>query len=137
MEQTRVFEERLRPRDHLTSLAFELPRILKAIDRIRQDVCSSSPTSETTCSLLEDIHHRLRANFESWLEEVKKSIGGNLFWPSSHTKIFGEQPIDPECSPKHKSSLQQLVFANETTAGLLVHYWAFQLELITAQDDLQ
>lgn len=123
-------------RDHLTSLAFELPSILEAVDQTRQDVRSSSPTSGAACLPLGDIH-RLHAKFESWLDELKKTASGDLFWPSSQTKVVREQAVDLECSPKHKSSLQQLVFANGTIAGLLVHYWAFQLELITAQDDLQ
>jgi hypothetical protein len=123
-------------RDHLASLALELPKILEAVDQIRQVVRRSSQTSEVIHSLLGDIH-KLHTKFESWLDNVKHSIKGDLFWPSSQTKVFREQAVDPECSPKHKSSLQQLVFANGTIAGLLVHYWAFQLELITAQDDLQ
>jgi hypothetical protein len=123
-------------RDRLTSLAFELPGILEAVDHVRQDLRSSSQTSGVIYSLLGDIQ-KLRAKFESWLEEVKNSIEGDLFWPSSQTKNFREQSSDPECSPKHKSGLQQLVFASGTVAGLLVHYWAFYLELITAQDDLQ
>ena len=123
-------------RDHLAALAFELPGILDAVDKIRQNSCNPSQNSDVACLLLEETH-RLHAKFEAWMAGVKNLIKVDLFWPSSQTKGVRAQTIDPECSPKHKSSLQQLDFANGTVAGLLVHCWAFQLELLTAQDGLQ
>jgi len=71
------------------------------------------------------------------MTEVEQSIGGDLFWLSSETKIPRPQVIDPKCSPKHKIGLQQLSFANGTIAGLLVHYWSSHLELLMVEDLLQ
>jgi hypothetical protein len=124
------------PRDRLTSLAFEIPGLLDAIDRTQKSACRNPKLPSGTELLLQRIR-KLQAKLQSWLAEVKNSIECDLFWTSGANTANRPQMVDSECSPKHQSSLQQLSFANGSVAGLLVHYWSFCLELLMAEDTLQ
>lgn len=123
-------------RDRLIAIAFEIPKLLEAVDTARLSADNSSKFSERIEALLDDIR-QVQEKLQSWMEDLDRSIEGELFWPSSQPLIGRKQQIDAECQPKHRSSLQQLSFISGTVAGLLVHYWSFQLELLTAEQMLQ
>lgn len=123
-------------RDHLMSLAMRIPALLESVDKLQMGLCGNSSLYDRATTLLRDLHE-LQAMFQSWMDGVACSIRDDLFWPSVHPKVGWSQVVDAECKPKHRSSLQQLSFPNGSIAGLLVHYWSFQLELFAAEDILQ
>lgn len=123
-------------RDHLISLAMRVPALLESVDKLQMGLCGTSSLSDRATTLLRDLH-RLQAKFQLWMDGVAGSIKDDLFWPSIHPKIGWSQLDDSECKPKHRSSFQQLSFPNGSIAGLLVHYWSFQLELFAAEEILQ
>lgn len=122
--------------DRLVTMALEVPGILELVDDFHASTSTSSGSSESATALLERIHS-LKARFHSWLTELDASVEGDLYWVSGQRGFETPRSVDTECQPKVRSSHQQLDFATGTIAGLLAHYWSFELNLLTAESLVQ
>jgi hypothetical protein len=118
--------------DQLITMAMRLPGLLESVDSLQMSSRNSLVSPDIAPTLFRQIQS-LRHELQSWSERFESTIEGDLFWPSSQPGIGSLRFVDPECIPERWSNLQQLTFASGTIAGLLSHYWCFELNLLSAE----
>lgn len=130
-------------RDHLFDIAVQLPGLLEKIDAYAAawPACSSCPAEAQEDNadlaqarlLLYDCAV-LQACFDDWLSVLQASHTGSLYWANQEDSDWDPEEayllVDPECVPLFSGDFFHLRFASGQKASLLMHYWAFSLELL-------
>lgn len=128
-EKTRV--------ERLHDLALELPDLLERTDTIAalSLVGELDEDIKTLVAEYVDLKNRLLL----WLEDFEAEEGGQIYWlPISDAER--EQPSpepDPICVPSFPDQSFVLRFPSGPKAGLLCHYWSFQLQLLMELSELE
>lgn len=127
-------------RELLFDIGINVPALLGTADSyisaLQEHVLEIDQFVDASLHLLLDFEN-LWAQLENWLHALKASAHGPLYWPRSQPRAGITSTTDRECAPKGRDSNHQLSFAYGTYAGLLVQYWAFQLELLMTMIDLR
>lgn len=138
-EQPNAGEQRT-AREQLFNIGMEIPALLGTADSyisaLQEDALEKGQFVDVSLHLLLAFGH-LWTRLGDWLYELESSTRGPLYWPRSHPHAATISTADEECAPKDRDSSHQLSFAYGTYAGLLVQYWAFQLELLMTTIDLR
>ncbi|KAK3075654.1 hypothetical protein LTR53_000802 [Teratosphaeriaceae sp. CCFEE 6253] len=128
------------PRDCLNDLGLEVPGHQEAADRLlagaRSGILSANKVIDQCLNLLNDISN-LRRRVDDWLYTLELSIAGPLYRPAGDPVVKPIDTRDTECKPEYTNNSNQLEFSCGPIAGILVHYWSFQLELLTTAIGLQ
>ncbi|KAK4506676.1 hypothetical protein PRZ48_000409 [Zasmidium cellare] len=138
-EESPDVEERT-ARNHLFQIGLDIPALLNTADNNisarTEGVMEQDRFVDLSLHLLLEFGH-LWSRLEDWLHELTSNARSPLYWPRSQPHVVSTPRIDEECGPKDRDSNHQLSFAYGTYAGLLVQYWAFQLELLMTMIDLR
>lgn len=133
-------ESRKTKRDRLIELGLQIPGLLNRADQIllkvQADVLRPEDFVDQALLLLNDVS-TLRKEFEQWLYELKVSTPGPLYWMRGEPTANVAEADDTECKRKYSNGFHQLIFPCGPIAGLLLHYWTFQLELLMTVTDVQ
>ena len=127
-------------RDYLNDLGLLLPKYLKSADDVlsemRDDVLTLDSAIDRCQHLLNEMSSFQR-QFDRWLYLLTLEAPGHLYWALSDPIVESVDYQDPECERKYSNSFHQQAFASAPVAGLLIHYWSFQLELLMTTIQLQ
>ena len=127
-------------RDHLNDLGLQVPAFLKSAD----DVLSGAHISMNAAGDVVDQSLRLlnemsslQRDFERWIFKLKIATPGPLYWSLTDPIVEPPDFRDAECNRKYTNDFHQLGFSCGPVAGLLVHCWSFQLELLMSRVETQ
>lgn len=118
----------------LHDLAIRLPSLIERTDSI---IVSKGPDFCVTGKIIElkMDYVSLREDFIDWFKYAAVDSHGPIYWYTSELPDIKSED-DPICVPNLLGSKNKITFKDGTRAGLLAHYWAFQLELIMGLQDL-
>jgi hypothetical protein len=122
--------------EKLHDIALLLPSLLARTDCITNESRVSFEPAYIA-SLLFD-YLVVREALQEWLNRFAKSEAELLYWFSEGMDNSSQPPTDydPICIPVFPDSTFSIRFKNGARAGILVHYWSFQLELLMGVLDL-
>ena len=136
-------------RELLHDLALQIPGLLYRTDRLLSEPANTDDTSdcigpprvsdkvlEPAFLLLVD-YYTILYRLEEWLNSWKSSEHGALYWTSTLPMPRMLVEVDMECIPSFTDTTFPLRFLSGQTAGLLITYWAFLLELLMGIIELE
>ncbi|KAK3678814.1 hypothetical protein LTR78_001267 [Recurvomyces mirabilis] len=127
-------------RDRLADLGLQIPIHMQSSGDVLRSADSDEPSHRSIvdrCLLLLNDISTLQRSLEQWHCDLKTSVPVELSHSRNYPQANSLDIQDLECQPTYSSSSQRMVFLSGPVAGMLSHYWAFQLELLIVRLDLQ
>ena len=127
-------------KERLVDLGLEIPALLCNADKLiqaSQDSPNSTASSVNACFELLLKFTDLRRRLEEWLYDLTLATPGPLYWTKGTPVVRTIIHVDFECQPRTSNPIRDLCFPCGSVAGLLIHYWTFQLQLSMSAIDIQ
>lgn len=108
-----------------------IPALLQRTDELAletTDETSREANLPTTETLLMDYQISI-FELRQWLDDWSVAEKGPLYWRSTYEPSDAVKEVDPECIPVFEKGADHLCFQTTQSAGLLITYWSFVLEL--------
>jgi hypothetical protein len=134
----------------LQDITLRIPALLFQTDEVISDLSvlhedhhkhsnlgfKESPTLRAARCLIYELNE-VSSELEAWLKGFKETSSTPLWWDKNATGDDFYYTRDPECIPNLEDLRFRLRFPSGQKAALLMQYWSFRLEILTAIIDVQ